>query len=135
MKKLRKTLQCVTELAVLPESYREDLKASLNCSEDSLRECGQFYACLLLSELEARGLNQIFVCCYLHQRYEAKQLREMHLFLMILLVFIGKRPSNYFIEIGHFDDLLESLMEEMLQCFDGFCLAATSLEVEEDDEY
>lgn len=135
MKKLRKTLQSVTELAVLPEAYRDDLKSTINCDEEALRVFGQFYASVLVNGLEKSGLNLVFVCCYLHQRYEAKQFREMHLFLMMLLVCIGRKPVHQFVEIGHFDDLLEILMNEMMGCFDDFFLDAGSLEDEDDDEY
>ena len=134
MKKLRKTLQCLTELAVLPESYRDDLKFSLNFDEESLRCYGQYYACLLLSELDNCGLNPLFVCCYLHKCYEAKQFREMHLFLMMLLSCIGAKPTHQFIEIGHFDDLLEIFMGEIIRGFDDFFLDTGVLEVMEDDE-
>ena len=133
MKKLRKTLQCLTELAVLPESYRDDLKSSLDFDDESLRCYGQYHACLLLNELENCGLNPIFVCCYLHKCYEAKQFREMHLFLMMLFACIGAKPTHQFVEIIHFDDLLEILMDEMIREFDDFFLDAGVLE-EADDE-
>ena len=134
MKKLRKTLQYLTELAVLPEAYSEDLKVSLNFDEDSLRYYGQYHADLLLSELENCGLNLIFVCCYLHKRYEEKQFREMHLFLMMILACIGAKPTHQFVEIGHFDDLLEIFMSEIVRGFDDFFLDAGILEDMEDDE-
>ncbi len=135
MKKLKKTLQSVTELAVLPEAYRDELKSMLYCNEEKLRVYGQFCASILLGKLEDCGLNLISVCCYLHQRYEAKQFREMHLFLMMLFVCIGRKPVHQFVEIGHFDDLLEILMDEMMGCFDDFFLDADDLEEDDDDEY
>ncbi|MBQ4158168.1 MAG: hypothetical protein IJD86_08525 [Clostridia bacterium] len=134
MRKLRAILRWLTELAVLPEAYREDLRSTLNFDDDGMRHYGEYHACLLLSELEKCGLNLVFVNCYLHKRYEAKQFREMHLFLMMLFACIGATPTHQFVEIGHFDDLLEIFMDEIIRCFDDFFLTAGTLEEMEDDE-
>ena len=71
MRKLRATLRCLTELAVLPEAYREDLRSTLNFDDAGMRRYGEYHADLLLSELEKCGLNLVFVNCYLHKRYAA----------------------------------------------------------------
>ena len=94
MRKLRATLRWLTELAVLPEAYREDLRSTLNFDDDGMRRYGEYHACLLLSELEKCGLNLVFVSCYLHKRYDAKQFREMHLFLMMLFACIEATPMH-----------------------------------------
>ena len=133
MRKLRAMLRWLTELAVLPEAYREDLRSTLNFDDDGMRHYGEYHADLLLSELEKCGLNLVFVNCYLHKRYEAKQFREMHLFLMMLFACIGAKPTHQFVEIIHFDDLLEIFMDEMIREFDDFFLDADILE-ETDDE-
>ena len=134
MRKLRAMLRWLTELAVLPEAYREDLRSTLNFDDDGMRHYGEYHADLLLSELEKCGLNLVFVNCYLHKRYEAKQFREMHLFLMMLFACIGAKLTHQFVEIGHFDDLLEIFMDEIIRCFDDFFLTAGTLEEMEDDE-
>ena len=134
MRKLRAMLRWLTELAVLPEAYREDLRSTLNFDDAGMRRYGEYHADLLLSELEKCGLNLVFVNCYLHKRYEAKQFREMHLFLMMLFACIGATPTHQFVEIGHFDDLLEIFMDEIIRCFDDFFLTAGTLEEMEDDE-
>lgn len=132
MKKLKKTLQALTAMAVLPTAYREELKSTLDDNMDALKDLGQYYACLLLSELENHGLNLLYIFCDLHQRFAAKQFREMHLLLMMLLLCIGKKPSNPFIEAATFEDRLAVLMEEMLDCFDNFLLAEEDMEAEDD---
>ena len=111
MKKLKKTLQSLTAIAVLPKAYREELESTLDDNMDVLRDLGQYYACLLLSELENCGLNLLYIFCDLHQCFAAKQFREMHLMLMMLLLCIGK---------------------EMLDCFDNYLLAEEDAEAVDD---
>ena len=132
MKKLKKTLQALTAIAVLPKAYREELESTLDDNMDALRDLGQYYACLLLSELEDCGLNLLYIFCDLHQRFAAKQFREMHLLLMMLLLCIGKKPSRQFVEVAAFEDRLAALMEEMLDCFDSYLLAEEDMEAEDD---
>jgi len=130
MEELIIALQSMTEMTAVPEKYLEEIKSQLPQTE---RECGIYgmlAAVPLMNELSASELDLVLVYNYLELRFEAKQYHDMHMFLSLCYLATGLEIPPYFTEFIQFDDLLETLMREMLRCIGKYLIDVCEVDLE-----
>lgn len=130
MEELIIALQSMTEMAVVPDKYLEEIKSQLPQNEKECRIYAMLTAVTLMNELSNSDLDVVLVYNYLELRYEAKQYHDMHMFLSLCYLAMGLEIPPYFTEFIQFDDLLEILMREMLSCIGKYLIDVCEVDLE-----
>lgn len=130
MEELIIALQSMTEMAVVPDKYLEEIKSQLPQNEKECRIYAMLTAVTLMNELSNSDLDVVLVYNYLELRYEAKQYHDMHMFLSLCHLAMGLEIPPYFTEFIQFDDLLEILMREMLSCIGKYLIDVCEVDLE-----
>lgn len=120
MEEMIDILQSMSELAVLPESYRQEIRDELPQDAFDCKTYSLLVTSVLLNKLEQTPMKLPMLLNYLLERYAAKQYREMHLILIMCYMGVGLDPPPCFLEFSQYDDLLELLMNEIVLDFEDY---------------
>ena len=117
MDELMDVLENISELEILPDRYKADLREDMPQDEDECREFGLQTTTKLLEMMIDTPVNLPVIYACLLARYEAGRYHEMQLMLIMCYLSVGAEPSSWLMQLGLFDDLLARCMTGVIENF------------------
>lgn len=127
MDELMDVLENISELEILPDRYKADLREEMPLDEDECREFGLQTTTKLLEMMTDMPVNLPVIYACLLSRYEAGRYHEMQLMLIMCYLSVGAEPSSCLIQLGLFDDLLARCMAGVIENFGRYVKRAGTM--------
>ena len=117
MDELMDVLENISELEILPDRYKADLRDEMPQDEEECREFGLQTTTKLLEMMIDTPMRVPLIYAYLLARYEAGRYHEMQLMLIMCYLSVGAEPSSCLLQLGLYDDLLALCMAGVIENF------------------
>lgn len=117
MDELMDVLENISELEILPDRYKADLRVEMPQDEEECREFGLQTTTKLLEMMVDTPANLPAIYACLLARYEEGRYHEMQLMLIMCYLSVGAEPSSQLVQLGLYDDLLARCMTGVIENF------------------